>query len=208
MIQFVEQSLFGNMDREQENDSIVSSSPEAEETRRTGEQPSEEDSDDSLADIRYLEQLMTEITERQERNERSLEQDPHEIRAEDFVELPRDEPDFWHSITAQVNRVREQMRAVGEARREEEDDDDVRREIRERVENHWRDVGGRFNDIVDDENDDRWAHPLDPFESISDYEDELDTQMRRMNLQNTSRQNAVAVLYNSAGEEIYTSDEE
>lgn len=211
MVQFVEQSLFGNMNREQENDSVVHSSPEHEDTGRTGGESPEEDSDDSLADIRYLEQVMDEITERQERIERNREQDGHEIRAEDFVDLTRDEllgePDFWRSITAQVNRVRDQIRAIGAREdRHQEEEDEVRREIRERVDHHWR-ASVEMHDAINDESpDDRWSSAVAPYESISDYEDALDVQMRGLNL--TSRQDAVPVLYNSAGEEIYSSEEE
>ena len=227
----MEQSLFGNMDREQENDSVVHSIPEHEETRSTEGEPPEDDSDDSLADIRYLEQVMDEITERQQRIERNREQDGHEIRAEDFVDLTRDdllgEPDFWRSITAQVNRVRDQLRAIGPREDRLQEEDEERREIRERVDQHRR-AAVEMHDAVNDESpDNRWSSAVAPYESISDYEDALDVHMRGLNLtddssdpdftdpylpivpnSSQSRQDAVPVLYNSAGEEIYSSEEE
>ena len=222
------------MDREQESDSDVHSNPEHEETRSTGTESPEDDSDDSLADIRYLEQVMDEITERQQRIERNREQDGNEIRAEDFVDLTRDEllgePDFWRSITAQVNRVRDEMRALG-ARDDpqEEEEDEVRREIRERVDHHWRPLVEMHDAVNDESPDNRWSSAVAPYESISDYEDDipLDVQIRGLNLtddssdpdftdpylpivpnSSQSRRDAVPVLYNSAGEEIYSSEEE
>ena len=193
------------MDREQENDSVEHSSRELEVARLIEEERPEEDSDDSLADIRHLEQVMDDIIERQERAERNREQDGQEIRAEDFVELPRDdllgEPDFWHSITAQVNRVRDTMRAVRSR------EDDTRREILERVDHHFNNALEIY-DAMNEELE-------DAIESISDIEDMLHTRLRGMNLQDPyrpsssrTRQNTVPVQYNSAGEEIYTSEEE